>query len=136
MAEDDCIQYLGTRPAARALPSLPFLSSSQRPVTGQWPRSLCSLNDSYQLISPVPIGLALYIEKSGTEPGHSLIFRKAEEPVVHIGRRPGSDGDKRKSEAGKAFFTCPVVSRHHAKIAFSDSGHVSRMHPDKGGCAN
>ncbi|KAJ7880302.1 hypothetical protein B0H14DRAFT_1572084 [Mycena olivaceomarginata] len=101
MAEDDCIQYLGTRPAARALPSLPFLSSSQRPVTG----------------------LALYIEKSGTEPGHSLIFRKAEEPVVHIGRRPGSDGDKRKSEAGKAFFTCPVVSRHHAKIAFSDSGH-------------
>jgi len=101
MSEDDCIQYLGTRPAIRALPSPPFLSSSQRPVTG----------------------VALYIEKTATEPGHGLIFRKAEEPVVHIGRRPGSDGDKRKSEPGKAFFTCPVVSRHHAKIAFSDSGH-------------
>ncbi|KAJ7257912.1 hypothetical protein B0H12DRAFT_462987 [Mycena haematopus] len=101
MPEDDCIQYLGTRPAARALPSPPFLSSSQRPVTG----------------------VALYIEKSAAEPGHGMIFRKAEEPVVHIGRRPGSDGDKCKTEPGKAFFTCPVVSRHHAKIAFSDSGH-------------
>ncbi|KAF8196707.1 hypothetical protein K438DRAFT_1825438 [Mycena galopus ATCC 62051] len=101
MPEDDCIQYLGTRPAARALPSPPFLSNSQRPVTG----------------------VALYIEKSATEAGHGLIFRKADEPVVHIGRRPGSDSDKRKSEPGKAFFTCPVVSRHHAKIAFSDSGH-------------
>ncbi|KAJ7918744.1 hypothetical protein B0H13DRAFT_1991536 [Mycena leptocephala] len=101
MSEDDCIQYLGTKLATRALPSPPFLSSSQRPVTG----------------------VALYIEKSATEPSHGLIFRKAEEPVVHIGRRPGSDNDKRKSEPGKAFFTCPVVSRHHAKIAFSDSGH-------------
>ncbi|KAJ6581231.1 hypothetical protein B0H19DRAFT_1114325 [Mycena capillaripes] len=101
MPEDDCIQYLGTRPATRALPSPPFLSSSQRPVTG----------------------VALHIEKTGTEPGHGLIFRKAEEPVVHIGRRPGSASDKGKTESGKAFFTCPVVSRHHAKIAFSDSGH-------------
>ncbi|KAJ7695111.1 hypothetical protein B0H17DRAFT_1056449 [Mycena rosella] len=102
MPDDDCIQYLGTRPASRPLPSHPFLSSSQRPVTG----------------------VELHIEKSTTEPGHSLIFRKADEPVVHIGRRPGSDSDKGKKEPGKAFFACPVVSRHHAKIAFSDSGHA------------
>ncbi|KAJ7636046.1 hypothetical protein DFH06DRAFT_1219813 [Mycena polygramma] len=103
MAEDDCIQYLGTvrRPGARALP--PFLSS---------------------LMSPRPVtGIALNIEKSGAEPGRTLIFRKGEVAVVHIGRRPGSDSDNRKADAGKAFFACPVVSRHHAKIAFSDSGH-------------
>ncbi|KAF7356840.1 hypothetical protein MVEN_01019600 [Mycena venus] len=102
MSEDDCIQYLGTRPSTRALPSPPFLSSSQRPVTG----------------------VSLYIEKSATEASYGMLFRKAEEPVVHIGRRPGSDGDKRKSEPGKAFFSCPVVSRNHAKIVFSDSGHA------------
>ncbi|KAJ7493471.1 hypothetical protein B0H11DRAFT_2006569 [Mycena galericulata] len=103
MADEDCIQYLGTKPATRPqLPSHPFLTNSQRPVTG----------------------LALHIEKTSTEAGHRIIFRKSEEPVVHIGRRPGSDSDKRKSEPGKAFFTCPVVSRHHAKIAFSDSGHI------------
>ncbi|KAJ7746900.1 hypothetical protein DFH07DRAFT_831708 [Mycena maculata] len=103
MPDDDCIQYLGTKPASRPqIPHHPFLSSSQRPVTG----------------------VALHIEKSATEEGHGLIFRKSEEPVVHIGRRPGSHSDKSASEAGKAFFTCPVVSRHHAKITFSDSGHV------------
>ncbi|KAJ7090592.1 hypothetical protein C8R43DRAFT_1050373 [Mycena crocata] len=101
MPEDDSIQYLGTRPAVRPIPSHPFLSSSQRPVTG----------------------VALNIEKSATEPNYGLTFRKSEEPVVHIGRRPGSDSDKRKNEPGKAFFTCPVVSRHHAKLVFSDSGH-------------
>ncbi|KAJ7132095.1 hypothetical protein C8R44DRAFT_773033 [Mycena epipterygia] len=105
MPDDDSIQYLGSRPAPRPLPNHPFLSSSQRPVTG----------------------VALHIEKCGTEPNYSLTFRKAEEPVVHIGRRPGSDSDKGKNEPGKAFFTCPVVSRHHAKIAFSDSGHVYLM---------
>ncbi|KAJ6496811.1 hypothetical protein DFH09DRAFT_1205098 [Mycena vulgaris] len=102
MPDDDCIQYLGTKLAAARLPSHPFLSSAQRPVTG----------------------VALHIETSGTELSHGLIFRKAEEPVVHIGRRPGSDSAKGKKEDGKAFFACPVVSRHHAKIAFSDSGHA------------
>jgi hypothetical protein len=126
MSEDDCIQYLGTKLATRALPSPPFLSSSQRPVTGERTVPLCRLSAIHSLAWT---GVALYIEKSATEPSHGLIFRKAEEPVVHIGRRPGSDNDKRKSEPGKAFFTCPVVSRHHAKIAFSDSGHVSNPYP-------
>ncbi|KAJ7460597.1 hypothetical protein FB451DRAFT_1269635 [Mycena latifolia] len=99
MPEDDCIQYLGTRAATRPLPSHPFLSGSQRSVTG----------------------VALHIEKSVTETTHGLIFRKAEEAVVHIGRRPGSDSDKGRKDVGKAFFSCPVVSRHHAKIAFSES---------------
>ncbi|KAJ7743126.1 hypothetical protein B0H16DRAFT_1561955 [Mycena metata] len=103
MADDDCIQFLGMKAAAPrvSLPS-PLFLNSQRPVTG----------------------VVLELEKSATEVGHGMIFHKSDSPVVHIGRRPGSDSEKRRNEPGKAFFSCPVVSRHHAKLAFSDSGHV------------
>lgn len=124
MADDDCIQFLGMKAAAPrvTLPS-PLFLNSQRPVTGGWPyRSLPHL-------SPLTswIGVVLELEKSATEVGHGMIFHKSDSPVVHIGRRPGSDSEKRRNEPGKAFFSCPVVSRHHAKLAFSDSGHV-RLH--------
>ncbi|KAJ7224478.1 hypothetical protein GGX14DRAFT_425871 [Mycena pura] len=104
MADDDSIQYLGTRPSALRFPgpSLPLFSSLVRPVTG----------------------VALHILKTDAEPGYSLTFRKAEEPMVQIGRRPGSPRDSGKSESSKAFFSCPVVSRQHAKLIFSDSGQV------------
>ncbi|KAJ7089655.1 hypothetical protein B0H15DRAFT_838644 [Mycena belliarum] len=99
MPDEDCIQYLGTRPVSRPLPSHPFPNGSQRPVTG----------------------VALHIEGPAAECGPvDFIFRKAEEPVVQIGRRPGSDSDKGRRD-GKASFSCPVVSRNHAKIAFSES---------------
>ncbi|KAJ7035672.1 hypothetical protein C8F04DRAFT_1098088 [Mycena alexandri] len=103
MPDDDCIQFLGMKaaPPRVTLPS-PLFLNSQRPVTG----------------------VVLQLEKSVTEVGHGMIFHKSDSPVVHIGRRPGSDSDKRRNDPGKAFFSCPVVSRHHAKLAFSDSGHV------------
>ncbi|KAJ7281900.1 hypothetical protein C8J57DRAFT_85205 [Mycena rebaudengoi] len=106
MADDDCIQYLGTRTghATRplVLPNHPFLTGSQRHMA--------------------VTGIALHIENSA-ESSQRLIFRKAEEAVVHIGRRPGSDSDRGKGDGGKTcMFSCPVVSRNHAKIAFSDSG--------------
>ncbi|KAJ6624973.1 hypothetical protein B0H10DRAFT_2005130 [Mycena sp. CBHHK59/15] len=101
--DDDCIQYLCTKPATRPLPSHPFLSNSQRPVTG----------------------IDLHVEKTATEAACNMTFYKAEEPVVHIGRRSASDSNKHKNEAGKSMLlSCPVVSRRHAKIAFSDSGHA------------
>lgn len=55
-----------------------------------------------------------------------MLFRRANTSVVHIGRRSGFDPDKRSEDAelGNAMFRCAVVSRKHAKIAFSDSGLV------------
>lgn len=53
-------------------------------------------------------------------------FRRTNTSVVHIGRRSGFDSDRRSEDAelGNAMFRCAVVSRKHAKIAFSDSGLV------------
>ncbi|KAJ7623446.1 hypothetical protein FB45DRAFT_925700 [Roridomyces roridus] len=95
MTEDDGIQYLRTV-TRPALPAHPF----QAMVTG----------------------LSLHIDKAGNEPSHTLTFRKSDAPVVHIGRRPGS-GDENNTP-GRGFLACPVVSRKHAKLVFSDGGHV------------
>ncbi|KAF9005020.1 hypothetical protein BDQ17DRAFT_1424189 [Cyathus striatus] len=48
----------------------------------------------------------------------------AHSPTVEIGRLPGTDapGKYFDGDDNKALFRCPVVSRKHAKIAFSDSG--------------
>lgn len=55
-----------------------------------------------------------------------MLFRRTNTSVVHIGRRSGFDSDRRSEDAelGNAMFRCAVVSRKHAKIAFSDSGLV------------
>lgn len=55
-----------------------------------------------------------------------MLFRRANTSVVHIGRRSGFDSDRRSDDMGlgSAMFRCAVVSRKHAKIAFSDSGLV------------
>ncbi|KAF8814569.1 hypothetical protein BYT27DRAFT_7230489 [Phlegmacium glaucopus] len=95
---DDDIVYLGTRNNASTPPG----RSPQRPVTG----------------------IALHIEKSGGIEAYGMLFRRTNTSVVHIGRRSGFDSDRRSEDAelGNAMFRCAVVSRKHAKIAFSDSG--------------
>ncbi|KAG6844264.1 hypothetical protein H0H87_008300 [Tephrocybe sp. NHM501043] len=50
-----------------------------------------------------------------------LVFHRATSSVVAIGRRPSHD---ERASPGAALFRCAVVSRKHAKIAFSDSGHA------------
>ncbi|KAG6839676.1 hypothetical protein C0991_000287 [Blastosporella zonata] len=72
-----------------------------------------------------PTGIILDVEKSSdVDPACTLTFRRSSSSsVVHIGRRPSHD-DKIQSETDAAMFRCAVVSRKHAKIAFSDSGHV------------
>ncbi|KIM44075.1 hypothetical protein M413DRAFT_25557 [Hebeloma cylindrosporum] len=69
-------------------------------------------------------GIVLHVEKRGNVDGFSLTFRKANTTVVHIGRRSGFEVDKRSKdqEQSNAMFRCAVVSRKHAKIAFSDIG--------------
>lgn len=95
---DDDIVYLGTR----IKDSTPPARSPQRPVTG----------------------IALHIEKSGGIEAYGMLFRRTNTSVVHIGRRSGLDSERRSEDAelGNAMFRCAVVSRKHAKIAFSDSG--------------
>ncbi|KAF9484581.1 hypothetical protein BDN70DRAFT_106163 [Pholiota conissans] len=97
---DDDIVFLGSSPANIPIPSS---RPAQRPVTG----------------------VSLHVEKNGSIDAHCLTFRRTDSTVVHIGRRPAMDPaiDDNQSTAA-ASFRCAVVSRRHAKIAFSDSGHV------------
>lgn len=71
----------------------------------------------------------MHIEKSRSEPAFNMVFRKATTSVVHIGRRPGSEPERKERDTttGKAMFRCAVVSRKHAKILFTDTG-VVRIH--------
>ncbi|KAF8621377.1 hypothetical protein AX15_007838 [Amanita polypyramis BW_CC] len=96
---DDEVEYIGSRVAKRT-PSVSDPLILQRPITG----------------------LTLHVEKSGAAAAYALIFHKTHSSVVQIGRRPGTENDE--YYPGKAMFRCPVVSRRHAKIAFSDAGSV------------
>lgn len=55
---------------------------------------------------------------------HTLTFLRANTSVIEIGRRSGADADPEDDELESAMFRCAVVSRKHAKIAFTDAGKV------------
>ncbi|SJL09210.1 uncharacterized protein ARMOST_12586 [Armillaria ostoyae] len=102
---DDEIEYMGTKPAClnRLASNRPFLGALQ------------------------PTGIILHIEKYGGELSETLTFQKPKGNTIAIGRRPPTvDADqlKRDQEEGKAMFRCPVVSRKHAQITFSDAGNI------------
>lgn len=113
---DDDIQYLGSRIKPRDNPLYP-----QRNVTGM----LLSLYFAFKALMGCP-GAALHIEKSDGNDPYVLTFNRDNSSTVHIGRRPGTEIESRTldQEKGRAMFRCAVVSRRHAKIAFSDSGNV------------
>lgn len=93
---DEEIEFLGTKPAVP-----PVL---QRPVTE----------------------IILHVERNGTNDPYRLSFHRSSSSVIHVGRRPGveSEARTRDIDSGRAMFRCAVVSRKHAKIAFTDSGRV------------
>ncbi|KAK0444258.1 uncharacterized protein EV420DRAFT_1574996 [Desarmillaria tabescens] len=102
---DDEIEYMGTKPAClnRLASNRPFLGALQ------------------------PTGITLHIEKYGGELSETMTFQKPKGNTIAIGRRPPTvdvDQLKRDQEEGKAMFRCPVVSRKHARITFSDAGNV------------
>jgi len=99
----DELQFLGSRPAQIQTSDQP-MGSAQRPVTG----------------------IALHVEKSGSNDAYGMIFQRTNTGVVHIGRRPCTEIDRRSqdNELDKAMFRCDVMSRKHAKITFSDSGNA------------
>lgn len=70
------------------------------------------------------LGLTIHIEKSGPAAAYTMMFHKTDSSVIQIGRRPGTDNDTHEYDPGKAMFRCPVVSRKHAKITFTDAGSV------------
>lgn len=111
---DDDIQYMGTRAATS---DSPFLG--QKTLSGGTSQS--KLQASTDLLIP---GIVLHIEKSPTDTAYDLIYRRTNTNVVEIGRRPGTEAERRQGHSVGAMFRCAVVSRKHAKIAFSDSGHV------------
>ncbi|KAF6752664.1 hypothetical protein DFP72DRAFT_1070233 [Ephemerocybe angulata] len=93
---DNEIEFLGSNPAVP--PAL------QRPVTG----------------------IVLHVDSYGSDDSYRLAFSRLNSSVIHVGRRPGIESESRTRDidSGRVMFRCPVVSRKHAKIAFSDSGHV------------
>ncbi|KAF5375888.1 hypothetical protein D9615_008200 [Tricholomella constricta] len=97
---DEDIQYIGTRPSQSSFDYDPFLHSPQ-----------------------IVTGITLRVEKSADDPPCVLTFRRSTSSVVHIGRRPSNE-ERVQSDIQGAMFRCAVVSRKHAKIAFSDSGHA------------
>ncbi|KAG6812813.1 hypothetical protein H0H92_000271 [Tricholoma furcatifolium] len=70
-----------------------------------------------------PTGIILRVDKSTDDPACSLTFRRTTSSVVNIGRRPSTE-ERIQSTSDSAMFRCPVVSRKHAKITFSDNGPV------------
>lgn len=100
---EDEVQYLGRNapPADPVVPSA-LSSDTHRPVSG----------------------ILLHIPKTAEQPGQSLRYYKIRTQVVNIGRASGSNVGKERQSIDTATFRCPVISRRHAKILLSDTGHV------------
>ena len=115
---DDDIQYMGTKPAHRTVPESPL--SKRQTIYGVVNQSEV---EEHRLIALIP-AISLHIEKSVTDSPYELIFSRANTDVVHIGRLSSSEVERWHGDSTSAHFKCAVVSRSHAKIVFSDSGHV------------
>ncbi|TFK51380.1 hypothetical protein OE88DRAFT_1540511 [Heliocybe sulcata] len=79
-----------------------------------------------RVIRPLPqravTGLKLLVDRNGDQPSRILTFSKSQTSVVTIGRKAAAANGNDCWPADEAMFRCPVVSRKHAKIAFSDAG--------------
>lgn len=65
------------------------------------------------------------LEHSGEEPqGKEIVLRKALSTVVTVGRKSSAPADAADG-AESTLLRCPVISRKHARIAFSENGNVS-----------
>jgi hypothetical protein len=63
------------------------------------------------------------------QPAQALSYDRETTSVINIGRRPSSSStseEDQQQDLHTAQFKCPVISRSHARIIFSDSGNVSR----------
>lgn len=128
MFEDD-IQYIGTRLAKDGFsPSRPFSAEPESPSGKTSLKEKLYLR-THNLRRLFHLGIVLHVEQCGDEKSYELYFprNKAPDGGIQIGRKPPSSDPERRqkdAEAGKAMFKCPVVSRKHAKITFSETGQV------------
>ncbi|KAI9068546.1 hypothetical protein FKP32DRAFT_1642117 [Trametes sanguinea] len=78
-------------------------------------------------------GIVLHVEAYGDEPAEALCYSKAASRTISVGRK-SSSGRVLPEDAGRALFRCPVVSRKHAKITFTEQGQVylSDLHSHHG----
>jgi hypothetical protein len=109
---------MGTRHTQRDVSDSPF--STRRTINGGVNQSEV---EGHRLIALIP-AIVLHIEKTATESPYELIFSRANTDVVHIGRLSSSEVEQWHGGTSSALFKCAVVSRSHAKVVFSDSGHV------------
>ncbi|EPQ53127.1 hypothetical protein GLOTRDRAFT_140052 [Gloeophyllum trabeum ATCC 11539] len=72
-------------------------------------------------------GVKLYIEKNGDQPSRVMTFSKSQTITVKVGRKSAATFEEDCWPADEAMFRCPVVSRKHAKIVFSDAGNAYVM---------
>lgn len=76
-------------------------------------------------------GITLLVDAHGDEQGESLTFYKSLTRSVYIGRKSGQACPKaRTQDVDSALFRCPVISRKHAKITFTDFGNVCFLDKD------
>ena len=68
--------------------------------------------------------LAEIVEKYGDEPAQVLTFYKHDTDMILIGRKSSVSTKPQADETDRALFRCPVISRRHAKIIFTQYGNV------------
>lgn len=98
---------------------MPNDTTNQHRVSGERNRAL---DLRHHLIGEIA-GVVLHVKQSGDSPEYSLRFYRENISVIQIGRRSGYEL-AHNIPLTSAMFRCAVVSRKHAKIVFSDSGHV------------
>ncbi|RPD52633.1 hypothetical protein L226DRAFT_563784 [Lentinus tigrinus ALCF2SS1-7] len=67
-------------------------------------------------------GIVLHVEENDEQPSEVLSYRKNESRIISVGRKPCQPATHFDPE--RALFRCPVVSRKHAKITFTEYGNV------------
>ena len=83
-------------------------------------------------------GIVLHVDEYCEQPPETLVFRKDRSRTIAVGRKSGAvsghsqdvpaDGLEARNDdkPQSALFRCPVVSRKHAKITFTEYGNVRR----------
>lgn len=92
-----------------------------------------------------PEGLVLHVDEYGEQAPETLMFRKDRSRTITVGRKSSVGSGSSQGaptdtpddpQPQRALFRCPVVSRKHAKITFTEYGNVrssllcmARLHP-------
>lgn len=99
-------------------------SGSGGDITG----ALCAVRTRRRLSHGPPLGITLSVDECGPQPAKTLKFWKSNARFIEIGRRSAQAKGNEDSER-QALFRCPVISRRHAKITFSEFGNVRPLIP-------